>query len=360
MRKLVFSLHRYLALLVSLFVIILGVTGSIMAFEPEIYHLLHPRLSYVKPQGQALSLVEIGAAVSKRFPDDRIAGYRLSTSPNLSYQVDLEKSGVAFVNQYTGEVLGVKPEEMGFLEYVHQLHLRLLLLSESDPGKKIMSWVGVAILFLLLSGLYLWWPLKRIRIKSGATGRRFWFDLHNAIGIFSFVFLLLLATTGVMIGFERTSTPLFYKFTGSHPSQQPRSFPEPPADTKPITPDNAIAIARATLPGAAPFAITVPEPKGAYRISLRYPEDRTPGGRSRMIVDQYTGKVLFAEGSRAAPAGARMVIANRALHTGDIFGIPSKTVLSLASLMLAAQAISGIIMWWKRRKTAARVSIPGN
>ena len=78
-----------------------------------------------------------------------------------------------------------------------------------------------------------------------------------------------------------------------------------------------------------------------------------------MIVDQYTGKVLFAEGSRTAPAGARVVIANRALHTGDIFGIPSKTIFSLASLMLVAQAISGIIMWWKRRKTTAKVSIPG-
>ena len=224
MRKLIFSLHRYLALLVSLFVVILGVTGSIMAFEPEIYHLLHPGLSYVKPRGHALSLVEIGAAVSKRVPGDRILGYVLSTCPNLSYQVEMENSGVAYVNQYTGEVLGVTPEQMEFLNYVHQLHLRLLWQSESDPGKKIMSWVGVAILFLLLSGLYLWWPLKRIRIKSGATGRRFWFDLHNAIGIFSFVFLLLLAITGVMIGFERTSTPLFYKLTGSHPSQPPRTF----------------------------------------------------------------------------------------------------------------------------------------
>ena len=69
-----------------------------------------------------------------------------------------------------------------------------------------------------------------------------------------------------------------------------------------------------------------------------------------MIVDQYTGKVLFVEGSRTAPAGTRLVIANRALHTGDIFGVPSKTVASLASLLLVVQAISGIAMWWKRRK----------
>ena len=55
-------------------------------------------------------------------------------------------------------------------------------------------------------------------------------------------------------------------------------------------------------------------------------------------------------GSRTAPAGSRLVIANRAIHTGDIFGIPSKTVMSLASLMLALQVVSGVAMWWKRER----------
>lgn len=302
MHKLIFNLHLYLALLAAAFVIILGLTGSIMAFEPEIDHLLHPRLSYVEPGPHALSLAEIGAAVSKRFPDERIDAYFLSISPRLSYQVSLEKSGLVYVNQYTGDILGVKPDQMGFLDYVHQLHIRLLWRQKSDPGKKIVSWVGVSMLLLLFSGLYLWWPQKRIKVKKGSTGRRFWFDLHNVIGIFSLVFLLLLAVTGVVLGFEKTTNPVFYKITGSQPSRPPASFPAPPPDAKPITVDQAIDIARAALPGAAPFAISVPEPEGAYRINLRYPEDRTPGGRSRMIIDQYTGKVLFVERFTYRPA----------------------------------------------------------
>ena len=67
-----------------------------------------------------------------------------------------------------------------------------------------------------------------------------------------------------------------------------------------------------------------------------------------MVVGQYTGQVLFAEGSRTAPAGARMVIGNRAIHTGDIFGIPSKTIMCLACLMVVAQVVSGLLMWLKR------------
>ena len=359
MRKLIFNLHLYLALLASAFVIILGVTGGIMAFEPEIDHLLYRKLAYVTPGKQTLSLAELGAIVAKRFPGEPIDAYILSTSPNLSYQVLMDTSGSVYVNQYTGEILGVRPDQMEFLDYVHQLHLRLLWRGQGNeedegPGKKIMSWTGVAITLLALSGLYLWWPRKRFRVKKGSSGRVFWFDLHNMIGIFSLLFLLLLAVTGVMMGFERTVNPWLYKITGSQPAQMPRKFPPPPPGAKPITVDQAIEIARSTLPGAAPFLITVPEPNGGYQIRLRYPEDRTPGGRSRMILDQYTGQVLFAESSRTAPAGTRITVATRALHTGDIMGIPSKTVLSLASLLLVVQVSSGIVMWWKRIRKNGR------
>ncbi len=346
MRRLLFNVHLYLALAAGVFVIILGVTGSIMAFEPELDHLLHSKTTYVKPAGEPLPLAKIGEAAAKEFPGERISGYLLSTDPGISYAVSLRR-GVVYVNQYTGEVLGVRAPGPDFLSRVHQLHLRLLLQNRSDPGKLIMSCVGVVILFLLVSGIYLWWPVMRVTVGGSPSGRRFWFDLHNTVGVFSFVFLFLLAFTGVMIGFEAATVPLFYKMTGSAPSEQPQ-IPTPPPGAHPISPDQAIQIARDAIPGATPFQINIPGPKAAYQVRSRFPEDLTPGGRSRVVIDQYTGKVIFAEGSRTAPAGSRIVIQNRALHTGDILGIPSKAVMSLASLAIVAQMISGFLMWWKR------------
>ena len=60
--------------------------------------------------------------------------------------------------------------------------------------------------------------------------------------------------------------------------------------------------------------------------------------------------------SRRAPAGYRLVNLNRALHTGDILGIPSKVAMSLASLMMPFQFLTGIVMWRKarRRESQAR------
>ena len=348
MRKLIFNLHLYFALAAGAFIILMGLTGSVMAFETELDRLTHPKRSYVQPGNKSLSLEEIGERVRAAFPNDTIEAYRLSLSPEISYQVLLEEGGAVYINQYTGQILGTRPPGMEFLDYVHQLHLRLAWRTESDLGKKIMSWAGVVTLLLLLSGLYLWWRSKRVFLSKGATGRRWWFDLHNVVGIFSFVFLLLLAVTGILIGFEQATNAMFYKLTGSQPAQVPRTFPQPPPGSKPISMDQALEIAHQALPGAAPFAIQVPGPKGAYLVRARYPEDLTPGGRSRVLIDQYTGRVWFAEGSRGAPAGARVAIANRAIHTGDIFGKLSKIVFSIVSLMLVLQALSGIVMWWKR------------
>jgi uncharacterized iron-regulated membrane protein len=358
MRRLFFNLHLYTALIAGAFILVLGLTGSIMAFEPEIDHVLHWRLTYVKPQGRVLSLGEIRAAIEKTFPGEPIGAYGLATAPNISYQVEFNR-GVVSIDPYTGRVLGVR-QRSDFvnqtLNYIHQIHLRLAIRSRADPGKKIMSWAGVAMLFLLLSGVYLWWPYQRVTIQWGGWSMRTWLDIHNAVGILSFVFLLVLATTGVVIGFEEQTTPLFYKLTRSQPSNEPDVQVAPWPGVKMITPDQALEIARATLPGAAPFEINVPQAKEPYYVRSRYPEDRTPGGRSGVTIDPYTAKVLFAEGSRTAPAGRRLVNANRAIHTGDIFGIPSKTILSLGSLMAVMQLVSGITMWWKRRTQRKRAA----
>jgi uncharacterized iron-regulated membrane protein len=108
-------------------------------------------------------------------------------------------------------------------------------------------------------------------------------------------------------------------------------------------------MARVAMPGAAAIAVSAPNPKAAYRVAMRFPEDLTPGGRTRVYVDPYTGAVLEAESSRTTAAGTRIINVNRAIHTGDILGVPSKILMSLASLAAVAQVITGLTMWWKRK-----------
>jgi uncharacterized iron-regulated membrane protein len=342
MRKVFLKLHLFGGLAGAAFIVVLGLTGSIMAFEEEIDHLTHPRLFRVSPRGTPLSLAELSARATRAFPGKPVVTYGLSVSPDLAWSVNVGGT-IVFVNEYTGEILGTRTGPT-WLGQIHQLHLRLLA---GDTGKTIVSWAGVLTLLLSLSGIYLWWPVKRMGIKRDARGRRFWFDAHNAVGVYAFVFLLLLATTGVVIGFDGWTTPLLYQLTGSQPYRGSLTV-TPVAGAQLLTPDQALGVARDELPGAAPISINVPGPKAPYRIALRYPEDRTPGGRSRVFINPYSGSVLRTESSRTTAAGTRLVILNRAIHTGDLFGLPTKILMSLASLAAVAQVITGLILWSRR------------
>lgn len=352
LRTVLFNIHLWLGLSAGAFIALLGITGAIMAFEPEIEHAEHPHLWYVTPAPAArpLTLAQISATVSRTFPADTITAYQVSTKPDLSYQVGLTKT-LVFVNQYSGAILGqLRFGDTDLLNTIHQLHTHLLFRGLGNLGAKVVTGAALVLFGMLLSGLYLWWPLKRVSVSwRGSAVRRSWFDLHNAIGIVSLVVLLVLCATGIAIGFERSSTRLFYRITSSQPVPRPAlQIPVPAASAVQIGPDSAFAIARAALPGALPFEADVPARGEAYFVRARFPEDRTPGGRSQAIIDSYTGRVLFAQGSRTAPAGARMVTANRAIHTGDIGGLPGKAIVSLGSLAVVLQVVTGLLMWLRR------------
>src|SRR5690242_4220723 len=57
-----FKLHRIGGVAAGLLLLILGVSGSVMAFSGEIDCLLHPSLFKVVPEGQPLSLSQLASS----------------------------------------------------------------------------------------------------------------------------------------------------------------------------------------------------------------------------------------------------------------------------------------------------------
>jgi len=347
-RKLIFKIHLFIALTIGTFLVLLGTTGSIIAFEPELDRLLHPHLSYASPGSEALSLGQISDAVSRHFVGEPIVAFLLPSSPDFSAQVVLP-SGIVYVNQYTGEILGVRTRGQTFLGFARALHVRL---ATGDVGKDILKWSAVAMLFSLASGLYLWWPLKRVRIRGGWRHRRFWFDLHHALGVFSLFPLLVLAVTGTIIGFEDQATRFINKLSGSAMLNIPQTGArtEPTRGAIPITPDEAVAIARAEMPGAIPYRVQMPRFGGLYRVSLRSSQDKIMGDRNSVAVDPHSGAVISSIRSGDSSIAQRILAANEAIHTGNVFSLPSRILVCLTSITLPLQAFSGLLMWLRRNK----------
>ena len=337
--------------------VILGVTGSIMEFEPELDRISHPHLSYVTPDARVLPLSEIGAAVSRRFNGEPVVAFLPSTSPQLSSQV-LLPSGIAYVNQHTGEILGERTRGQTFLGYVRSLHVRL---GGGDFGRTVLKWSDVGMLVSLMSGLYLWWPLKRIRIRSKRASRRLWFDLHNSIGFLPLLPLSLLAATGAIFGFEGQIAPVIYRVTGSQPTQvQPWQVHKPKPNSRMLTPDEAVAIARPYMAGAAVYRVQMPEYGGVYQIAFLYSDDQTAGDRNLVVVDPYDGSILSTSRSSRLSRGDKLLAVNEAIHTGSIWGTPSRVVAWVASMIVPLQVLSGVILWLQRKRFFRHAKAPSN
>lgn len=327
--------------------VVLGITGAVIAFEPELDRLLHYETAYVRPGGRVLSLCEIGAAVSHRYSGEPIVAYLPSESSDIPAAVILSR-GIVSVNQYTGEILGVRTRGQSFLGAVRALHIQLAM---GDFGRVILKWSSLAMMVSLLSGLYLWWPVKRMRISGKRWSARFWYDLHCSVGFFSLIPALLLAGTGVVFGFENDFALLIDKATVSRAVQQGRT--DVPTTSQPgateISPDQAVAIASARLPGALPYRVQMPRYGGFYVVALNNPQSRITGRRNFISVDPASGRIASADLSSDLSFPERFIALNGAIHTGNIWGIPSRILAALASILLPLQGVSGLMIWLRRK-----------
>jgi uncharacterized iron-regulated membrane protein len=350
MRKSLLNLHLYGALVMGIFIAIVGLSGSIIAFEPELDRLMRPDLYRVAEQGKAVTIAEMFRSAARAYRGQTITSIRLPQSADDTAQFGIKGMQV-FLNPYTGAVVGTRTGAT-VLGNIHQIHQRLLM---GETGSNVVTAGAVVLLFLVASGVYLWWPVKRASVKWSAAPFRVHFDLHNAAGIYSAAFLFVLALTGVAVRFDNSIEDYLHKSAGTKKIGRNFASGTPAEGQMPINADQAVAYALTAMPGTRPLSVTLPgNAKGSFLVVVRFPEDLTPGGRSWVNVDLYTGAALSMQNSRTVAMGSRSIIWNRAIHTGDVYGLLTKTLMSLSSLMLVVQTVTGYFMWWKKLRARQR------
>jgi uncharacterized iron-regulated membrane protein len=351
MRRWVFKVHLWIGAVAGGFFVVLGITGSILAFERPLDHVLNAKLSYISPSPSDLPLSQILRSVQTSFPSDGIAAVSFAGSPNLAWQVALT-SGIAYVNPHTGQVLGLRSRGQTFLGFARRLHVSL---ASGNIGRSAIRWSNLATLLLLISGLGLWWQDKRIRLHGFDGTRRFWSDLHKAIGVVFSALLLIASGTGAFISFEGPVSQAIRAFKGSDPIMPSHVLlPQPRRGTTYTEPDQALKVAQAVLPNDVPSRMQMPAYGGTYKISMMEHHFMKSDVERVVTIDAYSGEVLFVSSDADLSFAQRLFAANEAVHTGDAFGVMGRALMALAGVMVLPQAVSGFMMWWKRATAKAR------
>ena len=355
-RRILLKIHLFLALAAAPILLVLGLTGSVMAFENDIPHWLHPSLFYVRPGPTTLPEQELIRHVEQQFALP-VQGAQILSGANLARVFQLPGGRSVFVNPYDGAILGAAQGGVRsdrWMQYVHQIHLRLVPDPSAMPhlaaaGKVIVSWAGVVLCLLVPTGLILFWRTRRVTVRWRGPWFRACFDLHHVLGAGSAPLLLVAAVTGVLIGFPFGERVIYSATASTSPRPLPPPRSTPGRAGPPISIDQALATARAAMPDAEVTGYSLPrQTTGVFTVLMRVPGETSLAVHSSVAIDQYDGAVLQKRDFRTDSAGYYWIRFNRSVHTGDVAGTLTHVITSVVSLLLVLMILTGLTIWWKK------------
>jgi uncharacterized iron-regulated membrane protein len=272
-----------------------------------------------------------------------------------------DRGPTLFLNPYTGAVLGEFDQRKSFFHFVEEIHRGLVA---GRVGKLIMGINSIIFLFILGTGIVLWWPAarnmftQRLKIKWGSSWKRLNHDFHIVLGFYASLFLFIMALTGVGMSFDWVGKTIN---TLTHSPQQrmepPTSAAAPGAAA--FGADAALAFARQQAPDAESYAVQFPkEPTGSIQVSILRPSAITERATDDVYLDQHTGQVLRQQAYAEKPVGQRIRGLFKPIHTGAIFGWPSKILALVIVLLGVTFPITGTILWLNRTRKSKKKGQP--
>jgi uncharacterized iron-regulated membrane protein len=374
-------LHRYVGLAMAGFLAIAGLTGSLIAFEPELDAWLNPQLRSVTTEKPALSvseLVQRAEATDRRARVSTVAFSAKSDAPvtlwveprsdggQMRHAMDYDQM---LTDPGTGRVLlrraygAAQIDREHLIPFVYVLHYSLHI--PGQWGRWLMGGVALAWVLDCFVGFYLtlprgrpfwqkWRPIWGIKPRSSAY--RLNLDLHRSSGLWLWTLLLILATTSVYLNLNReVFTPIVRTFGSVSPdiweaiSSRPASAPG-----RDIGWNAAVAQAKTSLDSrrqawSLRWVYHVPQ-NSAYVIDFGE-SDRTGRGLKyeQIAIDAESGQILTAHGYASGTAADAFLAWQYPLHSGQVAGLPGRILVCVLGIVVTMLSVTGIYLWWRKR-----------
>lgn len=376
LRKAFFQIHLWAGIIVGLYVIAIGISGSILVFKEELFPRPDVDVGAVDTRAcTPESLERVVKNVEAAHPGKEAFLTACPSEANPLYLITIRepikvKPGdgpsrrgapreqlAVYAHPHTGEVVGTANREESWVNWMEEFHFNLL----AGRTGRLWNGIGSAILLaLLITGLVLWWP----GIKSWTRGflldfskswKRINWDLHNVAGFWSILFTLTWALTGMYFTWPKLFEVPIQKIspivTAKYPAEEMRRIGQRPAVEKQPLDVNAVLHKAQAL-----------SPEG-YLEGYFYGGGKKPiftvyMARGRMgdyattdfiYFDQNNGEHLYTwNRGQNQTLGDWLFWLIIPLHFGTSWGPVVKWIWFTVGLALPLLTITGFIMYWNR------------
>ena len=369
-----FWVHKWTSLVCTLFMLMLCVTGLPLIFAHEIDHALGHTIEAPPLVGaveQKADIDGIMADAEARMPG-HVAQFivRDPDEPELIFVRlgktidDIEASAFYTYDGRTGAFLKDYPLDEGIMNVLLRLHIDMFM---GLPGTLFLGCMGLLLVASLVSGVVLYGPYMRKlqfgTVRRARSSRIKWLDLHNLLGIVTFVWLLVVGVTGVV---NTLSAPIFGRWQSTELAKMTAPYRDGQTEERSSRLEGgatgrALAVAEAVSPDLRLSFMALPgNPFAGSAHYVAFMQGTTPWTSkllTPLLLDGRTGQLL--ERGRM-PWYVSALLVSQPLHFGDYGGLPLKILWTMLDMISIFVLVSGLYLWIKRRHTSFEVWLQSN
>ena len=364
-------IHRWIALSVGFLFVVSGLTGSFLAFYPEIDRLINPDwvISKAPISSNKQALSDIFQSAQQIYPDKFLHSTFSPKTKDGVYQVwftnspsDDSQMWEVLVDPHDARVLGnrvampaIEFSSRNIVNTIYTLHYQLFM---GKIGSIIVGVVGIILLVSCVSGLVIWLPKGKnwkagLLIKEASLKIRLAVDIHRTFGIYSLAFLVIIAFSGVFLSLPQYIHPIIEYLSPPKEAKLTKAQPSPQYKN-PLTADQVVDIAKQQYPNDFISCIWLPTGLGdegrLWRISQKQMGlIGLAGAPKDLWINGEDGGIAKATAYSADSLGSKFIAWQIVLHNGSILGLTGKVFVFITGLVPLFLYVTGMLWWWRKR-----------
>lgn len=340
------TLHLWLGLTLGLLLALVTLSGSVLVFEDPLFEGAHHDL-VARPLPD---LATQGRALDALLHSPEGKGLRTVAAPSAELPVwdgQARNGDHYYFDATTGAPLLHRPQSGDVLLMLKEWHTKLLT---GDIGETVLGIVSITGLFMLFSGVWLYWPgrqraLRHLKPHTQPPVLR-WASFHRFVGVAALPLLIVALGTGVTMAYRgAVRDGLAAAF---HEPARPKPPKLPVAKT--IDWPAILAAAQAVAPDAALTRLTLPaKDNGTLVMRIRRVGEWNPIGRSSVWIDPATATVVGGEDATRLGPGGRLANTLFPIHSAAVGGLAWRIVACITGLLPGFLLVTGFLFWRVRR-----------